>query len=164
MPEEAPEVLVHDLLDDASGWDSTNTYDFKPDIHYGWFDEDNENPEVTVGQAEDSVVNGGDTGYSSLNQNGEPGQDFAGTVEVNVWARRLDMSGPSTGNPRVFNYAATEEIRRIIKNNADTPLNPVTGNQPVESIAWLSREAFVEDERRKTVFRYLVTIGYTYED
>jgi hypothetical protein len=160
MPEEAPETLVHDLLEDS--WVASNTYDFKPDIHYGWFDDDGGNPQLTIGQPEDSTVSGGDTGYQSINQSGEPGQEFAGTVDLNVWSRRSDMSGPSTGNPRQYNYQVTEEIRRIIRNNADQPVNPRTGNTPVEVVAWLSREPFQETERRKVVFRYLVTVGFNY--
>lgn len=162
MPDEAPETLVQDLLE--SEWKSGNTFGFTPDIHYGWFDEETTNPEVTVSQSEGSTVDGGQTGYESINQNGVPGQEFAGTVPVNVWSRRSDMSGPNTDNPRQYNYQATEEIKRIIKANADKPTNPNTGNQPVEVIAPLSREAFVETERRKVVFRYLVEIGFNYRD
>ena len=162
MPDESPSTLVLDILQD--GWTAGNTFGQTPDIHFGWFNEDSTVPQVTVGQPEESPVDGGTTGYNSITQDGSPGQEVDGTVEVNVWARRGDMGSSTTTNPRQYNYQATEEIQRLCEANANAPTNPDTGNQPVDHIAYLGRQPQPDTNRTPTVFRYIVPVGYGYRD
>jgi len=163
MPREPREDLVLELLRDQ--WDPSNTFGVTPDISFGWFREEASQPQVTVGQPEESPANGGETGYSHISADGDPGQTIAGTIDVHVWSTpdRLGAQNASTKNPRQYNERCCEEIQRIVGENASRPTNPDTGNQPVSFISYDGRIPVPEpdfDDR----FHYTAPVAYGYED
>lgn len=162
MTREAREKLVLDLLEDE--WNASNTFGATPHISYGWFDESKTVPQVTIRQPEESPVDGGNTGYSHIGPDGDPGQTIGGTVQVHVWSSsdRLDQAGASTSNPREFNERCCEEVQRIVTANAASPTNPSTGAQPVSSIAYDGRDPVPEPDR-PNVFHYRALVRYGYE-
>lgn len=162
MPREPRERLVLDLL--QADWTAGNTFGLTPKLTFGWFNEDAGNAQVTVGQPEESPIDGGNTGYSHISADGTPGQTVGGTIPVHVWSRTDDLGGASTDNPRQYNERCCEEIKRIVGNHAASPTNPDTGNQPVDSLAYDGREPVPEPDRTPTVFHYKATVRYGYGD
>lgn len=163
MPREAREDLVLELLKDA--WNASNTFGVTPKISFGWFREDVPQPQVTVGQPEESPVDGGETGYSHISADGNPGQTIGGTVDVHVWSTpdKLEAQGASTNNPRQYNERCCEEVQRIVGENASTPTNPSTGNEPVSSLAYDGRQPVPEPDHDDR-YHYIATVQYGYED
>lgn len=163
MVREPRETLVRDLLRD--GWTPANTYDLTPSIIFGWFDEKKSGqPYVTIGQPMENPINGGDTGYSGIDPGGgSPHQTIDGVVQCHIWTGRDDLGGATTSSQREYNQAATEEIKRITRANADKPTNPQTGNQPVQGIAPGQSRAIEEPDKRG-VFHHRRDVEYTYKD
>lgn len=158
---EPREDLVLQLL--QADWNKSNTFGQTPKITFGWFNEDAGNAQVTVAQPEESPIDAGDTGYSHISADGNPGQTIGGTIQVHVWSRKEDLSGASTDNPRQYNERCCEEIKRIAGANAVSPTNPDTGNQPVDSLAYDGRVPVPEPDR-PSVFHYRATVRYGYDD
>jgi len=163
MPREPREQLLLHLLRD--NWDASNTLGVTPDISFGWFRDEADQPQAAVGQPEESPLGGGETGYSHISPDGRPGQTLAGTIDIHVWStpQRLEAQGASTNNPRQFNERCCEEIQRIISNHASRPVNPDSGNQPVDVLAYDGRAPAPEpdyDDR----FHYIATAAYGYDD
>ena len=157
---EAREKLVLALL--QHDWTPANTFDLTPKITFGWFNEDY-GAQVTVGQPEESPVDGGQTGYSHIDPGGGgPGQTLDGTIEVHVWCHPDDLADASTQNPREFTERCCEEIQRIATAHASTPTNPSTGAEPVSSLAYNGREA-VPDPDRPSLAHYRAEVRYGYE-
>lgn len=162
MTREAREKLVLALL--QQDWTPANTFDATPDISFGWFEEDKDRPQVTVGQPSENPVDGGRTGYSHITADGTPGQTIGGTLYVHVWSSssRLSQANASTPNPREFNERACEEVQRIATAHAASPTNPSTGEQPVSSLAYAGREPVPEPDRPE-VQHYRAELRYGYE-
>jgi len=165
MAREPRERLVLELLKDDWGNGDVDDFGITPKISFGWFEEDVDQPQVTVGQPEESPVDGGQTGYSHISADGDPGQTVGGTIDVHVWSSTedLDAQNASTSNPREFNERACEEVQRIVSANAASPTNPATGNDPVSSIAYDGRQPVPEPDR-DDVFHYVAIVQYGYED
>lgn len=162
MTREPREKLVLALL--QTDWTPANTFDATPHISFGWFEDGKDVPQVTVGQPEESPVDGGQTGYSHIRVGSGPGQTIGGSIAVHVWSTtdRLDAVGASTKNPREFNERCCEEVQRIVGENASTPTNPSTGAEPVSSIAYDGREPVPEPDR-PGVEHYRAEVRYGYE-
>lgn len=163
MVREPREELVRDLLREY--WAPSNTYDLTPSIIFGWFDEKDEGqPYVTIGQPDEVPINGGDTGYSAIDPGGgSPHQTIDGVVQCHIWTGSDDLGGATTSHQRDYNSAATDEIKRIVKANANRPTNPQTGNQPVQEIA-PGRSRQIEEPDKRGVFHHRRDVGYTYHD
>lgn len=144
MAREPREQLVVDLLTDK--WTASNTFGLTPSIIYASQDEPS-TPHITVEKYDQGPINGGATSYSFMDgSGGGPGQMISGTVTLHAFASDHQLSGATTSSADVFlngsgqsggtvNGGVTDEIRRIIKNNASQPTNPTTSNQPVDVIA-----------------------------
>lgn len=163
MAREPREELVRDLLRDQ--WDATNTYGLTPSIIFGWFDDKPDGqPAVTIRQGAEGPTDGGQTGYSSIDPSGgSPNQTTVGVVQCHIWTGRDDLDGASTSHQRLYNQRVSEEIRRIVKANADQPTNPDTGNQPVQSIAPGESTPEAEPDKRG-VFHHRRDVNYWYQD
>lgn len=161
MAREAREELIRELLVD--NWNASNTSTVTPSIIFGWFDNKSSGqPYVTIRQEDEGSVNGGLTGYSKINPDGSGAeQTVSGTVECHIWTGRDDLDSANTNHQRVYNELAAEEIKRIVRANADRPSNPVSGNQPVQSIAPVDASPLPEPEKRD-VFHYVVEVAYWY--
>lgn len=168
MTRQPREELVLNLL--QTGWDDSNTFGLTPSITYGWFDEDATNAQLTVGQPEESPVNGGQTGFSGITPDGSgPSQEFDGVVLCHAWTRNADLDAvpdsQSFGrHPRGYNAYVAEEVRRVIGNHESRPTDPRTGNEPVQYLSFGgSRPADEPDSgRTKPVWHLVIAVGYGY--
>lgn len=154
MVRDAPEVAIKNLIRD--NWDATNTESITPSIHHGWVDPGASSLEVTVSNPEELPLDGGETGYSGINQDGKPVQNFTGTVEVNAWSDR----DRTTENPRKMAWLMRVEIGRILHENYDP--RPTYDIYP---LADLGANRIVEEDDEPgeaTTWRYAVTAGYGY--
>lgn len=161
MTREPREDLVLRLLED--NWTASNTYEQTPHLSFGWYSSDKPVPQVTVGQPEESPVDGGQTGFSGINPaTGEPTKRTGGTIPVNIWSRADDLASATTNNPRQYNERVCEEVRRIIDGHADRPTNPSSGNQPVKYISYQGHAPVPETDEVKAVFRHRAEVSYGY--
>lgn len=163
MVREAREELVRDLLRD--GWTASNTYTLTPSIIFGWFDEKPDGqPAVTVRQGDEAPANGGLTGYAAIDPGGgSPHQTIVGVVECHIWAAGGDLGSATTSHQRDYNQRVSEEIRRIVKANANRPTNPDTSNTPVQGIA-PGDSVPIEEPDKRGVFHHRRDVGYWYQD
>lgn len=163
MPREATEQLVVDLLQDQ--WDKSNTYSLTPKITFGYFDSKDEGqPAVTVPQPTETPVGGGNTGYDGIDpQGGTPHQTVNAQMSIHIWTSLEDVrdSDATTNNPRQYNERAAQEIVRIVKDNAERPTNPRTGNQPVQFLApGLGRP--VREQKQRNVWHHVQNVNAHY--
>lgn len=160
---EAREDLVIELL--KANWTPANTFDVTPKLSYGSYDGSLDTPQLTVGQPEESPVDGGQTGYSGMTADGNPSKTMGGSLLVHAWAtaQQLDAQSANTDNPRQYNERVLEEAERIIDNNAVDPTNPDTNAQPVNYLTFEGRNPpGVDDDRNPPVYHYPATIAYGY--
>lgn len=147
---DAPEVIVKRAL--RTNWNDEHTLNMKPNVHHGWLDEDYDGPEITISDKEESSV-GGDTRYSSINQQGTPHVDMMGTVTAHGWA---DRSRVAPNNPRQYLFKCEQEIKRITRNNAQAPDS---------TLDWLSYHGSLQrrdTDRDETMYHTIYTLGYGY--
>lgn len=162
------DTLVLNLL--QQNWNPANTFGLTPDISYGWYDESAGQPQLTIGSEDETPgPESGPTGYDTMTPLGEPpNQSFTGTIDIHCWGRNEDLSGASTGYAQQYfqgdgdNLGAREELRRIIRENGRAPVDPVTGNRPVNLIGPLGGREVPEDDPGSRVIHYIEQIGYGY--
>lgn len=143
-------------------WEESNTFGLTPDITFGWFDDDKDIPQLTIGQPEESPTGGGETGFSGLGVDG-PTQRIVGTIDTDAWCRPGDLKQASTRNPRQYNSAVADEVQRILEDYNDKPTNPRTGEQPVNFLSYGGRTPVPEpDDTLKMVRHYNVIVNYGY--
>ena len=116
MPENVtdPKLLIRDLL--RADWDNGNvpTDLSETDIHTGWFEDGKGFPQVAVSNRDESVANGGDTGYSAIAGDGAGGvQDRTGTVLVTAFAGSREEYS-QRGLERLQAEDMGDEIARIM--------------------------------------------------
>lgn len=158
---DAPEVVVKNLIRD--NWYPSYTLDVTPDVHHGWVNDENDHPEITVSNPDESPIDGGDTGYSGIaGGGGGPTQTLAGTVEVNVWADRdrmdgLGGQGNPDPNPRQFVHHAKAHVERVIRH-----LGAGGGSSDLSWLSIMSADRVVEepDENEPIMFRYRILVGF----
>lgn len=164
MTREPREDLVLELL--KANWDATNTFGVTPKLTFGQFDDSQNTPQVTVDQPEESPVDGGQTGYSSMKADGSgPSKTMGGSLLIHAFATaaQLKAQNADTTNPRQYNERVLEEAERILDANAVNPTNPDTGAQPVNYLTFEGRGApSVDDDRQPPVYHYPATAGYGY--
>lgn len=166
MIERDPNLILYDVLRD--GFDNSNTsLATAPNIHTGWYDYAAAAPQITVTNAEDSVVNGGATGYTGATGAGGGSQVRAGTALVNCWAgRRSDLKGAGTGgadlNPKAVSWEMAKEASRVLNASADGTTNPTSGNREFNSVAADGVRLLVETEQDHAIYRREITARYTF--
>lgn len=160
---EPREELIVELL--KNNWNAPDTFDLTPKISYGWFEEDQSKPQVTVPLPEEGPIDGGDTGYASMSGDGSgPSQQIGGESMVHLWARATDVTG-ATGsgqNPRRWLSYAREMVYSIIRDNANQPSNPSSGNQPVNYVSCGEALPAHDADRSPTVFHLVVPVMFGY--
>lgn len=145
-----PKLTLKLLL--ADKWVAANTSDVTPTIHTGWYDQKASHPQVTVTNADEGVLAGGDTGYSGIKADGSgPTKLMRGTVDVNCWSTR----DAASINPKQLVFEFSEEVKRIVLAN-------VTGATDLIWISWLGRLDQPDPDVTPTVFRYLCQVAYGY--
>lgn len=176
MPREPREQYVLQLL--RKNWQTDHPFGLTPKLSFGWFDEDQNQPQVTTGLPlpDEGPINGGQTGFSSIDPSGgSPNQTIGGTSQVHCWARYQDLrddSNVTTNNPREYlsgsaaddgtvSGGVVAEIERILDNNAVSAANPVTGNTPVQSIS-MGNASMAREPDERGLIHYVVELIYWY--
>lgn len=165
---DAPERVVKELV--RREWDASNVpgdpSDITPDVKHGWVDPDTDEIEVTVGNPEESPINGGQSGYAATRGDGSgPVQKLDGTVAVNCWTSRgwTGVNG-NGGNPARVAYDMQVEVRRILHLHDDG--TDADGNETsLDVLAPVGSRRFIDDDtdgQEYPIFRYRVTAGYGY--
>lgn len=171
MPRQPREWLLLNLLE--QNWDATNTFGLTPDISFGNWNEAKAQPQVTIPQPDEGPIGGGDTGYDAFDSGGGiPHQTVDGVLDVDVWARDRDLGGASTdaaakycsGDKDGSTPGVVAEIQRIVRANADRPTDPVTGNQPVQTIAPGGSRRVPEDDVGSEVVHFVVPVRFLYRE
>lgn len=165
MIAEDPIVIIKDLL--VNNWNAGNTpLASDPSIHTGWYDFGSADPQVTVTNPDEFTVGGGETGHTGGTGDGGVSQARAGTVLANCWSgTREDMEGAGSGgsdvNPKDAAYQMAREVHRIMQANA-TGTTDSNGKPQLNSLGADDVTRIVDTDRDPAVYRYEVTIRYTY--
>lgn len=147
-----PRLMLRDLL--RSRWQPGSTGGITPRIHMGWYDESAPDPQITIGEPDESAA-GGETGFMSLHGPGGLTQQIAGLIDLELWAHR-DMPAVRDAqvNPRALLWAMGREIERIVLEHATAD----------EALLYLTIRQHVglppDTERTPAVFRRSITVAY----
>lgn len=165
MLDEDPQIIVYDLLN--NNWDESNTVlADPPKFQTGWYDHGSSDPQVSITNAEEGVIQGGSTGQTAGTGGGGVAQYRTGQILVNCWAGTYDdMEGKGSGNsdvsPKEAAYDMAAEVHRILQANGSGTTDD-QGNKQLHSLAASDARRLVEDERDPSVFRYEVVAEYSY--
>jgi len=140
-----PKLKIKDLL--KNNWTAANTSNVTPDFSTGWWDDNNDLPQVTVTSDDEAPLGGGETGQTHLNSDND--QLLAGAVDVNVWANR----DSSSENPKKLTYEFKDEVRRIVQANKEA----ITGFNYIGWNGYLDR---TDTNKTPVVYRKLCEIVY----
>lgn len=161
MPQ--PKVAVKLVLE--SNWDTSNTsISSVPSVHTGDYDQDAQEPQVTITGVSETARGGGETGVSAFSGSGLM-QENLGLLQVDTWSDR----GASDVNPKKLTREFAEETRRILLSvgeDIESELSNTTLD-PTDLI-WMTarsppQERSPETERSPVVYGYLVEAGYYYQ-
>jgi len=151
---EDPIVTIVSLLRD--NWDSSNTGGATPSVHTGWYGVDSKKHQITITNSDESEITGSATGYSGIGS-GSPNKFISGIALGNTWVTRPEAKEhTSISNPKKLSWVCSEEIERILRNNATTP------GGDLDEVGMVTRSKIVEPDKDPTVFRWETEIGYTY--
>lgn len=165
MLDEAPVVIIRKLLID--NWDSSNTaLADNPKFQTGWYDHGSDDPQVSITDTEEGVLMPGSTGHSAGTGGGGVAQYRSGQVLVNCWAGTYDDMKDKGDNgedvsPKQASWHMAKEVHRITQNNGSGTTND-EGKKQLHSLASVDTRRVVDDDRDQAVFRYEVTVQYTY--
>jgi len=160
------EVLIRNLLRD--GWNADNTYGLRPDISFGWFDDEQDQPQAVVRTPEETTTTGG-TGFDAMGVDG-PTQTRTGTLNIHTFARSRELDGASTDFPRQYlsggssSHGVTGEIRRVISANTVGPVDPDTSERPVQALANETVVEAPEPDTGDEVVHFRNAVTYYYRD
>lgn len=173
MPEELGErasETVRRLFHDE--WDPTATFGFDPTldpatsddalpIHFGNYDSDLADPQVSITQPQGETTMGGER-WSGKNADGGMNQFRRGQVLVQVWAETGTTYNGET--PQDVLYAIRTEAERIIGAFEDGPdSGPNAGIIWSFSSAWNGRMAEEEADEPAPTWQSQVTVTYDWE-
>lgn len=165
MLDEDPIIIVRNLL--INNWNSNNTVlADDPKIHTGWYDFGSSDPQVTVTDTEEGVMDGGVTGHTAGTGNGGVVQYRVGQMLVNCWAGTYeDMEGQGANgsdvSPKAASYDMANEVHRIMQENASGTTDD-SGNKQLHSLSTTDAQRMADDNRDPTIFRYQTIVEYTY--
>lgn len=166
MLDRDPKIIARNRVRDE--WTKANTpLADDPRFHTGWYDYGSEDPQVTFTNAEESTVNGGDTGVTAGTGSGGTANVRAGTLLANCWAgTRDDCSDVGVGgarvNPKEVAYQLAVELANILDGRGTT--NPDTGDQELLSLAADGSRGVVDTDGEAPIYREEVTVRYTYAE
>lgn len=157
LPSQEPNVSVKKTLE--NNWDNTNTSaNSDPKFHTGIYDENADEPQVSVTPVSETSIEGGDTGFTYIAPgSGEGGQVRDGLLDVGCWADRNDAESVGSDFPKLLTYEFRREVVRILMNNQKS----VTG---LETIGPSDSDLIVEDDRDPVVFHRIQTLTYSYDN
>lgn len=148
-----PVLTVKDLLKNNWVIGNTNLTEI-PQIHTGWYSEDQNHVQVSVTGGDERPVRGGETGFAGIAQGGAPAQIRGGEIYVDIWCHRDMIMGTSTPipNPKDVRWNLSNEVMRIITANY----------QPADYL-WLSfwdRLKITDIEKSPIIFRMRCIIRF----
>lgn len=168
MVRQPRDTLVRNLLREY--WNPSTTFDITPDISFGWYDDGKDQPQVCIRSTDEGPTDGGETGYSAINATGGPhNQSMSGAIPVHIFADVGKLDGASTQFPRVLclgdetNRGLIEEVKSIIREYGSSPVDPVTGNRPVNVIAPGPAVEAPSEKPGSEEVHFQLTIEYGYE-
>lgn len=159
-------MIIKGVLD--SGFDRTNTdLASDPPVHTGWYNYNQGGVAISVSNAEDGPVGGGDTGITGMDGGGNTTQIRAGFVLVNCWpGTRAETSDATTAsgtdNPKELAWQMALEVVKTIGSNGSGTTHPSTGEQELNSLAPGTKRRVADDAGEETRYRYEVPILYSY--
>lgn len=165
MLSQDPIEIIYDLL--RNNWDNSNTVlADDPKFQTGWYDYGSSDPQVSVTNSDEVVMDSGLTGHSGGTGGGGAAQYRAGHVLVNCWAGTYeDMSDAGSGgsavSPKEASYDMAGEVHRIVQSNASGTTDG-NGDKQLHSLGASDVRRIVDNEVEPAVFRYEVTVNYTY--
>lgn len=165
MLDEDPLVTVRKIL--VENWDEDNTVLADvPRFQTGWYDFGSDDPQVTITNSDEGVVEGLHTGQTAATGAGGVHQIRSGMMLVNCWSGTYDdMQGMGDGgediSPKQAAWDMAKEVHRIIQENASGTTDE-DGNQQLQSLGAEDIRRIVDTDRDPAVFRYEVTVLYTY--
>lgn len=140
-----PKLTIRDLLKD--NWNAANTSGVTPDVHTGHWNQEANNPQVTVTDpTEDIDLRGTDPSGAGLVR------WMLGGVLVGCWSTR----DASSVNPKQLTVEMSEEVDRIVTANR-------FGNTDLAWLEWRGREEFVDSRAEPTLYRYDCEVAYQLE-
>lgn len=154
FPSTEVNVEVKNTLD--SNWNTGNTsISSKPKFHTGIYDEDTNQPQVSVETVTETSTAGGTTGYSYIVTDGSGGgQDRDGVLDVGLWASRDDADNV---HPKKLTYEMLSEVNRIVLGQQKS----VSGTRYVSP---LESEYIPETDREPIVHHRVLSVGYAYDN
>lgn len=167
MLDEDPVIIVYDLI--RNNWNNANTpLGSDPKFSTGWYDYGSSDPQITVTDSEEGVVQGGITGHSASTGDGGVAQYRNGILLVNCWGGSYDDltgAGPNGEDvsPKDAAYQMANEVHRIMQDNA-SGTSDSNGNKQLHSLGADATRRIVEEEADPSIFRHEVTVLYTYLD
>jgi len=149
-----PTVTIYRLLKD--NWSNENTsMGYDPQIHTGWWDTENNQPEVTISNRDETAVRGGRSPFTGIDPSGAgPTQTINGEVQVNCWSSR---EVEANVNPKKLVHEFSEEVKRIVKANTTLATD-------LRFIGYNGGRLIVDQEAEPAVFRIQMIIWYVYEE
>lgn len=153
MPVGDPKKVVFDLI--KNNWNSANTNGVTPRFEMGWYNEGwQATPQVTFSDPIYVVRQGGETGVTAIGPGGTNVRVMVVELTISCWSHH-DMELPV--NPRVYNFNAALEVRRIIEANYDQLTD-------VDWINWVGMNEIVEAKIKPVWFRYSNRIRLVYRE
>ncbi len=153
-----PKNTIRSLLQNE--WDSANTSTVTPKFSTGWWDDNNDYPQVTVTNADEGPNPDTTTGQTKLGSTGMVGQNISGAVEVDCWANRES----SDVNPKKLVYEFKQEARRIIQSNVTCEATSPTDLSDLNYLGWggaIDRHA---TDITPVTYRKICEVLYGYHD
>jgi len=141
-----PKLEIKNLLEDEDNWDASNTSGITPEFSTGWWDDNNDLPQVTVTNDDETPEPLTTTGQTHIGSNDD--QNMSGRMDVNVWANR----NSSDVNPKKLAKQFRDEARRIILNN----LSPSGFNW----IGWRGSTDMTDTDRTPVTYRKVCEVSY----
>lgn len=147
-----PVVTIKNLLED--NWNSSNTSNITPKFKDGFIEKRIERPLITVSGAEESPIDGGQTGFVGIQSGKGPAKLMDGTLQVDCWDDQ-DNRRTDSVNAKIVVYEFSEEIKRITTEE-------VFNAQDLRYISWIGRTQQPDATESPTVFRQqcLIRFGY----
>ena len=148
-----PTITIKNLI--KNNWTVGNTVlDQAPQIHTGWYEENQNEVQVTITSPDESTRGGGQTGFIGIAQAGAPAQIRGGIVSVDIWAHRNMVmdAGADIPNPKNVVWDLSNEVMRII-----------TANYEVADHLWVSfgfRRKLTDSTMKPVLHRIAIAVSY----
>jgi len=153
-----PTLTIKNLLRDE--WATANTSNIEPNFSTGWWDDNNDMPQVTVGHADEGPNPDTTTGQTRLGTTGTVAQNVSGAVDVNCWASRES----SSENPKKVVFEFKEEARRIIQSNIECSATSPVDLTGMNYLGWGGAIDRADTDVNPVVYRKLCAVRYGYHN